>query len=80
MSNLTNKRIFLTGAAGFSGSGLVEKLLQMNVTSKPDPQAKRCLDVRTAETESGFFAETTFMEGLRRTIQEYKKATNPDVL
>jgi GDP-L-fucose synthase len=41
--------------------------------SKPDGQPRRCLDVSRAEREFGFRAETDFVEGLRRTIEWYRK-------
>lgn len=47
-------------------------------TSKPDGQPNRCLDVRRAETEFGFIAETPFRQGLQKTIQWYKNAMNQD--
>jgi GDP-L-fucose synthase len=40
--------------------------------SKPDGQPRRCLDVSRAEREFGFRAETSFEEGLRRTIEWYR--------
>jgi hypothetical protein len=79
MSNLKNRRIHLTGGAGFSGSDFVEKLLLLGVWRKPEGRVKRCLWVRKAETESGFIAETPWREGLKGTIQAYKKTTNPDI-
>jgi GDP-L-fucose synthase len=42
-------------------------------SSKPDGQPRRCLDVSRAEREFGFRAETSFEEGLRRTIEWYRK-------
>jgi GDP-L-fucose synthase len=40
-------------------------------SSKPDGQPRRMLDVSRAEKEFGFRAETTFEDGLRRTIDWY---------
>jgi GDP-L-fucose synthase len=42
-------------------------------SSKPDGQPRRCLDVSRAEREFGFRAETSFEEGLRRTIEWHRK-------
>lgn len=42
-------------------------------TSKPDGQPRRCLDTSKAEKEFGFKAETNFEEGLKKTIEWYKK-------
>jgi len=42
-------------------------------TSKPDGQPRRCLSVIKAKKELGFIASTQFQEGLRKTIQWYKK-------
>jgi GDP-L-fucose synthase len=40
-------------------------------TTKPNGQPRRKLDIRRAEREFGFRAQTPFEEGLRRTIQWY---------
>jgi GDP-L-fucose synthase len=40
--------------------------------SKPDGQPRRCLDVSRAEAAFGFRAETTFREGLERTVAWYR--------
>ena len=40
-------------------------------TTKPNGQPRRKLDIRRAEQEFGFRAQTPFEEGLRRTIQWY---------
>jgi len=40
--------------------------------SKPDGQPRRCLDVSRAEREFGFRADTSFEDGLRRTIEWYR--------
>ena len=42
-------------------------------TSKPDGQPRRCLDTSKAEKEFGFKAKTNFNEGLKKTIEWYKK-------
>lgn len=42
-------------------------------TTKPNGQPRRKLDVRRAEEEFGFRAQTPFEEGLRRMIQWYLK-------
>jgi len=42
-------------------------------TSKPDGQPRRCLDTTKAYEEFGFKAEVSFEEGLKRTIEWYKK-------
>jgi len=42
-------------------------------TSKPDGQPRRCLDVSRAKEEFGFEAKTDFKDGLRKTIEWYKK-------
>jgi GDP-L-fucose synthase len=42
-------------------------------TTKPNGQPRRKLDIRRAEQEFGFRAQTPFEEGLRRTIQWYLK-------
>jgi len=41
-------------------------------TSKPDGQPRRMLDTSKAEKEFGFKAETSFKEGLKKTIDWYK--------
>jgi GDP-L-fucose synthase len=42
-------------------------------TSKPDGQPRRSLDIRRAREEFGFEAQVPFEEGLRRTIEWYRK-------
>jgi GDP-L-fucose synthase len=44
-------------------------------TSKPNGQPRRRLNVERAEREFGFKAQINFEEGLRRTIEWYKKQT-----
>lgn len=46
--------------------------------SKPDGQARRCLDTRKAEREFGFRAKVNLREGLRRTICWYESKTVGD--
>jgi len=41
--------------------------------SKPDGQPRRCLDVSQAKKEFGFEAETDFREGLKKTIEWYRR-------
>ena len=41
--------------------------------SKPDGQPRRCLDISRAKQEFGFTARTSFENGLKKTIQWYKK-------
>jgi GDP-L-fucose synthase len=42
-------------------------------TREPDGQPRRMLDVSKAEREFGFKAETSFEEGLKKTIDWYVK-------
>jgi GDP-L-fucose synthase len=42
-------------------------------TSKPDGQPRRCLDTSRASRLFGFEAETKFEDGLRRTIEWYRR-------
>ncbi len=42
-------------------------------TSKPDGQPRRCLDTSKAEKEFGFTTKIPFEEGLKKTIEWYKK-------
>lgn len=41
--------------------------------TKPDGQPRRLLDVSRAKKEFGFVAKTDFLEGLKKTIEWYKK-------
>ena len=45
-------------------------------TSKPDGQPRRCLDTTRARTWFGFEANTSFEEGLRKTVAWYKSAVH----
>lgn len=45
--------------------------------SKPDGQPRRCLDVSRARREFGFEAEMDFEEGLRRTVDWYRRRPQP---
>lgn len=42
-------------------------------TTKPNGQPRRCLDISRAQKEFGFKAKTDFSEGLKKTIDWYKK-------
>ncbi len=42
-------------------------------TTKPDGQPRRCLDTSRADREFGFKAATGIEEGLRKTIEWYRK-------
>jgi GDP-L-fucose synthase len=52
--------------AGFTGQLVWD-------ASQPDGQPRRCLDVTRAEREFGFRAQIGFDEGLRQTIEWYRK-------
>ena len=56
----------IAGLVGFDGK------ITWDV-SKPDGQPRRRLDTNRAEQEFGFRARMTFEEGLRRTIDWYRK-------
>lgn len=43
-------------------------------STKPDGQPRRCLDVTRAEKEIGFRAQTSFEEGLEKTIKWYRES------
>jgi GDP-L-fucose synthase len=45
--------------------------------TKPDGQPRRCLDTSRAEQLFGFRATTRFEEGLRRTIEWYRRQPHP---
>ncbi|NJD69557.1 MAG: hypothetical protein C3F12_08840 [Candidatus Methylomirabilota bacterium] len=45
-------------------------------TDKPDDQPRRCLDTSRALREFGFRATTSFEDGLRKTIEWYKRNAN----
>jgi GDP-L-fucose synthase len=44
-------------------------------TSKPDGQPRRCLDVTRAKVEFGFEAKMDFKQGLKKTIEWYRKTS-----
>lgn len=56
----------IAGLTGFSGEIRWD-------TTKPDGQPRRRLDISKAKMEFGFEAKTDFREGLRKTIEWYKK-------
>jgi GDP-L-fucose synthase len=45
--------------------------------TKPNGQPRRCLDVTRAEREFGFRARTSLDEGLKATVEWYKKSVSP---
>ena len=61
--------------------GLVEKIVKLTGfkgqvrwdSSKPDGQPRRCLDVTRAKKLFGFEAQTSFEQGLKATIDWYRK-------
>ena len=44
-------------------------------STKPDGQPRRCLDTQRAKDALGFVAQTSFDDGLRRTIEWYRDCT-----
>ncbi len=64
-----DKRVIVTGGAGFKGK------IKSDI-SKSDGQPRRRLDTTRAEREFGFKAKMDFEEGLKRTIEWYKKYIN----
>jgi len=60
---LVNKIVQLTG---FEGGIVWDK-------TKPDGQPRRCLDTRLAKKEFNFSAQVGLEEGLKKTIQWYKR-------
>jgi GDP-L-fucose synthase len=78
-----NKSDAVNLGAGFEISikELVERIVKLTGftgrvkwdASKPDGQPRRMLDVSKAEKEFGFRAQTSFEDGLRKTIQWYEK-------
>ena len=42
---------------------------------KPDGQPRRCLDISRAKKEFGFLAETSLGDGLKKTVEWYKRQT-----
>jgi len=69
MSFWEDKRVIITGGAEFKGKIKWD-------TSKPDGQPRRRLDTTRAKREFGFKAKMDFEEGLKRTIEWYKKYIN----
>jgi len=63
IKNLVNLIVKLTG---FKGKITWDK-------TKPDGQPRRCLDTSKAEQEFGFKAYTNFEQGLKKTIEWYKR-------
>jgi len=63
IKDLTEKIVALTGFKG---------RIEWDA-SKPDGQPRRCLDTSRAEREFGFRAQIGFEEGLRQTIDWYRK-------
>lgn len=61
--------ILITQLTGFKGALVWD-------TSKPDGQPRRRFDTTRAEKEFGFKAKTGFKEGLKNTIDWYKKQRN----
>ena len=47
-------------------------------TTKPDGQPRRCLDTTRARELFGFTAATDFREGLRETIDWYRRSIVPE--
>lgn len=58
--------VLIVKYTGFKGKIIWDK-------TKPDGQPRRCLDVSKAEKEFGFKAEVNFEEGLKRTIDWYRR-------
>lgn len=56
----------IAGLTGFRGKIIWDK-------TKPDGQPRRSLDTSKAEKEFGFKAKTGFKEGLKKTVEWYKK-------
>jgi len=63
VNSLVKKIVLLTG---FQGKIIWDK-------KKPDGQPRRCLDTRLAKKEFGFSAKVELEEGLKKTIDWYKK-------
>ncbi len=63
IKDLTEKIVELTGFKG---------RIEWDA-SKPDGQPRRCLDTTRAESEFGFSARTSFDEGLRQTIEWFRR-------
>ena len=56
----------ITGLTGFSGKIIWD-------IARPDGQPRRMLNTEKAEKEFGFVSKTSFEEGLKKTIEWYKK-------
>ncbi|MFH0774308.1 MAG: GDP-L-fucose synthase [bacterium] len=56
----------ITGLTGFSGKIIWD-------VARPDGQPRRMLNTEKAEKEFGFVSKTSFEEGLKKTIEWYKK-------
>lgn len=56
----------IASATGFTGKILWD-------TSKPDGQSRRCLDTQQAKKFFGWAAETSFEDGLRETVEWYRR-------
>lgn len=77
----------LGSAYEISIKDLMEKIVELTGfkgeiqwdTSKPNGQPRRKLDVSRAKEVFGFQSETTFAEGLKRTIDWYKDQISDDV-
>ena len=61
--------IMIAKLSGFTGE------IRWNA-SKPDGQPRRCLDVSRAAELLGWRAQVPFEEGLKRTIEWYRKCDN----
>ena len=61
--------IMIAKLSGFTGE------IRWNA-SKPDGQPRRCLDVSRAAEMLGWRAQVPFEEGLKRTIEWYRKCDN----
>ncbi len=62
--------ILIARLTGFKGEILWD-------STKPDGQPRRCLDTTKAQKEFGFKAKTGFEEGLKNTIDWYRKVNKP---
>ena len=69
----TGREIRIHDLAGLIASDIGYEGEILYDASKPDGQPSRCLEVSKAFTEFGFTAETSFDEGLKKTIDWYRK-------